>query len=103
MVGVEVEAPSPLVDVRSPAPFQNIAEGFLRDLPTSRTIQDVVDLYKSRANPVRYELELDGTLPPFAAADVTTDPVFSGAVLAAADQDLCLRLADYLRQHNRNE
>ena len=51
---IEVVAPSPMVDVTSPAANQNIPQSFLWDLPTNRSVPDLINLVPGVGNQVAF-------------------------------------------------
>jgi len=51
---VRIVAPSPMVDVTSAAPSQNIGETFLRELPTTRVPASLINLVPGVANDVAF-------------------------------------------------
>jgi len=79
----QVEAMKSMVNAFSeyarPAPLH------VQTVNLNQLIQDVVDLYKSRANPVRYELELDDRLPPFTADAGRLRQVLHNLLINATD------------------
>ena len=66
-------------DYARPAPLH------LQALNFNQLIADVVELYKSRANPVRYELDLDTRLPPLMADSGRLRQVLHNLLLNARD------------------
>ncbi len=79
----QVEAMKSMVNAFSeyarPAPLH------VQAVNLNQLIRDVVELYKSRANPVRYELELDESLPPLAADAGRLRQVLHNLLLNATD------------------
>jgi nitrogen fixation/metabolism regulation signal transduction histidine kinase len=79
----QVEAMKTMVNAFSeyarPAPLH------LQAINLNQLIQDVVELYKNRANPVRYELQLDPALPPLAADAGRLRQVLHNLLLNATD------------------
>lgn len=79
----QVEAMKSMVnafaDYARPAPAQ------LQTVNLNQLVRDVVELYKSRANPVRYDLELDETLPMLPADPGQLRQVLHNLLLNATD------------------
>lgn len=79
----QVEAMKTMVNAFSeyarPAPMH------LQTVNLNQLVRDVVELYKSRANPVRYQLDLDATLPPLQADPGQLRQVLHNLLLNATD------------------
>jgi len=94
----QVEAMKTMVnafsDYARPAPMH------VQNVQLNELIRDVVELYKSRANPVRYELELDAALPPLVADAGRLRQVLHNLLLNATDA-LASVVAPVLHIHTR--
>ena len=79
----QVEAMKSMVNAF--ADYARPAPAHLQTVNLNQLVRDVVELYKSRANPVRYDLDLDETLPVLPADPGQLRQVLHNLMLNATD------------------